>query len=368
MLRFLHTADIHFDTPFSARFSQEKATIRRREMMETFNGIIEKASDKEFLFISGDLFDGGYASRETLSFLNRSFSSIPNTKIMIVAGNHDPLTDDSPYKKIKWSENVYIFGKEYEYIDFPNHKIRIHGVSFGEKHVNRPMVSKLDIKEEFANLLLIHGEVVSEGGDSDYNPIYKSFIENCGVEYVALGHIHKHMGIERIGKTYFAYPGIPEGRGFDEDGEKGYIEGEIEKDIVNCRWVVSCARRFEHMNIDVSGTGDFLEILERVEKAVQNADTRNIYKIRLVGKADPSIIRVDMIEEHLKKSVFYIEVTNETRRDYPIEEMMKDDGIKGEFIRCMMDKISQMPEEEKEIGIRALEIGIEAMEGGRLSW
>ena len=43
------------------------------------------------------------------------------------------------------------------------------------------------------------------------------------MDYIALGHIHKFSGIKRIGNTYYAYSGCPEGRGFDEEGDKGII-------------------------------------------------------------------------------------------------------------------------------------------------
>ena len=64
---------------------------------------------------------------------------------------------------------------------------------------------------------------------SDYNSVTPGFIESSGMDYIALGHIHKHTEIRRLGKTFYAYPGCPEGMGFDELGEKGVYIGEISK-------------------------------------------------------------------------------------------------------------------------------------------
>ena len=76
MPSFIHTADVHLDTPFSARFTQKQMQLRRKELMQTFQTIVRAAEKKDFLFISGDLFDGEFVSLETASFLQRAFSEI----------------------------------------------------------------------------------------------------------------------------------------------------------------------------------------------------------------------------------------------------------------------------------------------------
>ena len=62
MPSFIHTADVHLDTPFSARFTQKQMQLRRKELMQTFQKIVRAAEKKDFLFISGDLFDGEFVS------------------------------------------------------------------------------------------------------------------------------------------------------------------------------------------------------------------------------------------------------------------------------------------------------------------
>ena len=44
---------------------------------------------------------------------------------------------------------------------------------------------------------------------------------------MALGHIHKRTEPLRFGNTVCAWPGCPEGRGFDELGEKGFYQGIV---------------------------------------------------------------------------------------------------------------------------------------------
>ncbi|MEG1442313.1 MAG: metallophosphoesterase, partial [Oscillospiraceae bacterium] len=79
MPRIIHTGDIHFDTPFTSRLNRKDAELRRSEIKATFGKIISKANDADLLLIAGDLFDGGTVSADTINFLKRKFSEIPNT-------------------------------------------------------------------------------------------------------------------------------------------------------------------------------------------------------------------------------------------------------------------------------------------------
>lgn len=365
MPTFVHTADIHLDSPFSARLSSKKAELRRSEQMETFRQITEKAADSNLFLISGDLFDSGFASADTLSFLKRCFESMPQTEVIITAGNHDPLNEKSPYKKVDWSDNVHILSTELEFIDFPQWETRIHGISFKEQYENHPLLTPLDIKEDWCNILVVHGEVVADGGSSAYNPIEKSYLENCGVDYVALGHIHKQTPIQRLGGVFYAYPGIPEGRGFDEDGDKGFICGEIEKGSVNAVWQPSCIRKFIHSEIDISGCNDSIEVLEKLRNQLNNTGTENLYKLSLTGRCRRGLVNIPLFEEHLKSIVFYAEIKDNTLPDYSIEQIIADGGVRADFVLEMQKRIESMDEFEKEIGLKALEIGLAALEGSQ---
>ena len=364
MATFVHTADIHFDTPFSARFSAKVAELRRKEIMQTFREIITAAGERDFLFISGDLFDGKFVSAETVAFLKRCFKAIPKTKILISAGNHDPLISGSVYMNEDWGENVFIFGKDMEYIDFPELNTRVHGVSFNNSHQEESLFDNLVIHNKWCNILVIHGEVCSSG-NSRYNPIDKAKIEKSGLDYVALGHIHKHESIQKIGNTVYSYPGIPEGRGFDETGKRGFITGVSIKGETSVVWEKISGREFLTESIDISGSEDSLRILELAIDRIEEKGTENIFRIILTGTADKELVNTELINEQLKEKAFYVEVKDETKPDYDLEEIVAGGGLKGEFVSAMLDVIKDMPDCEKEVGYMAIEIGIQAMERGQ---
>ena len=91
-MRFVHCADLHLDTPFSGLGDAAKAAVRQAELRQTLLRIVEKARGADALLIAGDLFDQASVEAETLRVLRRGFASLGDTRVLIAAGNHDPLT------------------------------------------------------------------------------------------------------------------------------------------------------------------------------------------------------------------------------------------------------------------------------------
>ncbi len=366
MPTFVHTGDIHLDTPFSAHFNKQQMQIRRREILQTFRSIVLTAKNKDFLFISGDLFDGQFVSTETISFVKRCFSEIPETDVFISAGNHDPLLSRSAYESNDWGANVHIFSTEWEYFDFPEKKTRIHGRSFGSVHAEETLFDSIKVAPDWCNIMVLHGDLVANGGKSSYNPIEKEAIAKSCMDYVALGHIHQRSELARVDGVYYAYCGIPEGRGFDEEGEKGYYIGEVNHGNVELSWMPSSSRRFWHVHCDITEAIDIFSVQEMITNSMkQTGRVEDCYKIILEGTARRGMIDCDFLKTTLKDQGFYLDFVDRTKPEVPLEETARENSLRGNFVAAMMEKIQAMPEEEKEIGYLALELGLSAMEGGQ---
>lgn len=114
-MRFVHIADMHFDAPFTSLNLKEGLGDKRRlEQRNAFKRVIEyiKENKIEYLLISGDLYEHEYVKFSTIEYINNLFKQIPNTKIYIVPGNHDPKLKDSYYSNFKFNQNVYIFDEK----------------------------------------------------------------------------------------------------------------------------------------------------------------------------------------------------------------------------------------------------------------
>lgn len=92
-MKFIHIADMHFDSPFVNLSERELFGDKRRlEQRKIFKKIIEyiKQEKIDSLFISGDLYEHKYIKQSTIEYINNLFKEIPETQIYIAPGNHDP--------------------------------------------------------------------------------------------------------------------------------------------------------------------------------------------------------------------------------------------------------------------------------------
>ena len=88
-----------------------------------------------FLLISGDLFHAQPLKKE-LREVNYLFSRIPQTKIILMAGNHDYLRTKSYYLTMEWEENVYFFRQEEPgHFDFEEENVSIYGLSYWHREM-----------------------------------------------------------------------------------------------------------------------------------------------------------------------------------------------------------------------------------------
>ena len=223
MLRFIHAADFHLDSAFAA-LTPRQAAARRRESRELPVRLANYVNQNniDLVLLAGDLFDSAASYRDTAEELSAALGQM-EAQVYIAPGNHDWYGPGSPYLTVKWPENVHIFTQpRLETMEWPEKNLALHGAAFthGEQAdgfltgFTAPADGKLHIG-------LLHGEI--DPSEARYNPIRKEEIAASGLAYLALGHIHKRTEPLTYGGTVCAWPGCPEGRGFDELGKKAFI-------------------------------------------------------------------------------------------------------------------------------------------------
>jgi DNA repair exonuclease SbcCD nuclease subunit len=151
-------ADVHFDMPFTMFKGNRKFIEKRRiEHRQIFKDTIDFARETavDFLFIAGDLFEQKYVKDETIKYIISLFNSIPDVKIFISPGNHDPLTKTSPYNTYSFPPNVIIFKDKLEKYSFED--VDIYGVGFSNYEVDSIDLKSIDISSDKTNILVTHG-------------------------------------------------------------------------------------------------------------------------------------------------------------------------------------------------------------------
>ena len=237
-VRILHTADLHLGCEFAFLSASERAK-RKAELIICCENIFKicHANSIDFLLLSGDVFDSNNVDEQTVNAFVSCFKLAPNTQVIYAAGNHDPLTANSPFLRDNLPENLTILDTCDQVVHFENKGVNIYGKSFASTYMQGSESFSLPISDDGRiNIMVLHGDLGSDMS-SGYNAITKDFIKNSNMDYVALGHIHEFSGIQVVGKTRYAYSGTPEPHGFDETGNKGVICANIGKDTFEYRFV-----------------------------------------------------------------------------------------------------------------------------------
>lgn len=188
-MKFVHIADMHFDSPFVTLSDKDTlGDLRRLEQRKVFKKVIEyiKQNDIEYLFISGDLYEHKYVKLSTIEYINTLFKEIPNTKIFISPGNHDPYVKNSYYNKFNWNENVKIFHSEIEKIE--NGDINIYGYGFDDFYCTDCDIEKLELEDlNKINLLVIHGTLDGASiEEKQYNSMTRKILQEKQFDYIAM--------------------------------------------------------------------------------------------------------------------------------------------------------------------------------------
>ena len=139
MIRFIHLSDVHLGAvpDRGCPWSHE----REEEIWETFRRVIVgiRKNPVDLLFIAGDLFHRQPLLRE-LREVDDLFASIPDTRVFLMAGDHDYIKEDSFYRNFVWSRNVTFFDREQQScVEIADKQIFVYGLSYEHPEIRIPL-------------------------------------------------------------------------------------------------------------------------------------------------------------------------------------------------------------------------------------
>lgn len=414
MVRLIHTADLHLDSAFSSRFSKEEAEERRRNLLIAWNKLLQYGIERKVqaILISGDLFDSPVVSRSTMEIFLSSIRKNPEISFFYLRGNHDTkntfrFRDDLPKnlflfskegKKYRLKEKLVLLGQEFygterrnEFPEEPygtERRSEFPEESYGtesllelqeepeelvEEELLSPSSAKdavqsiWNLKEEDCNILMLHG-ALREGGPEVQNEqgISLKQLSRYPIHYLALGHIHKREE-GKCGSLYYIYPGCLQGRGFDEEGEKGFYYLEIEEETkeIKAEFVPLKEGEFRIIPLFLSEEDGTLDAEEKIRESLkkEGAEAKDSVRIILKGEKRAEEERnLRYLEKQLEEEYAYIEIKEETKLKLRKEEFIHEKGLKGEFLRMVCESES-LSEEEKE---KLMILGIGLLQGEEL--
>jgi exonuclease SbcD len=277
MFRFLHTADLHLDSPLRGLAMRDEAAAQTLlgASRRAFESLVDLALAEpvDFVVIAGDVYDRDWKGYETGLFFRRGMARLASegVPVYLVAGNHDAASVIS--RRLTLPENVRVFSSRAPETHQPEPwPVAIHGMSFPNRAVEENLVPRYPdpVPGKF-NLGLLHTSLAGSEGHDTYAPCTVAELVAKGYDYWALGHIHQPQIVHE--SPWIVYPGNLQGRHIRENGPRGcrIVDVDDALEVTACEWHALDVARWETVAVALDGAASLDEALPRLRAAVASA-------------------------------------------------------------------------------------------------
>ena len=274
--RFIHTADIHLDSPLKGLAGQEGSAAARirTATREAFESLVDQALREKvaFVIIAGDLYDGDWRDYQTGLFFIRQMGRLAaaGVPVFLLYGNHD--AESQITRRLALPENVRAFpGQKPETFQLKDLGVSLHGQSFRQRDIADNLVPAYP--EPIAgmfNIGVLHTGLGGMGGHANYAPCTLADLVNKGYDYWALGHVHQASILHD--RPHVIFPGNLQGRHIRETGPKGFYLVTVEDgELTEALSVPSDVVRWVQLYVRLDGCAGMAEAVDRVRAAIENA-------------------------------------------------------------------------------------------------
>ena len=307
MPKLLHLADIHIGMENYGHLNPQTGLHSRLEdYLHRFDEVLDHVLEREpvdLVLIAGDIYKNRTPNpthqREFARRINRVVRA--GVPVFILTGNHDAPaantrahsveifdtleiehvtvaskmrfhlinTQRGPIQMIAipWLNRQALLTKD-EMIGLPMSALETEMLSRVSRFVEGTL-ERLD--PNIPTVLTFHGTVGGATYGAERSVMLghdlimpRSLLTADGIDYVALGHIHKHQALGT--QPPVVYPGSIERIDFGEEHEaKGFVIADVEKDNTSWRFVELNARPFVTIRVDVR---QHAEAQERIRRAI----------------------------------------------------------------------------------------------------
>ncbi len=289
--RFVHTADIHLDSPLKGLAGHEGHAVQviRTATREALRALVTRTinEDAAFLLISGDLYDGSWRDYQTGLFFVQQMGRLREAEIPVylIYGNHDAASKLTT--RLRLPDNVVRFpSRRAETRIIRELGVAVHGQSFRKPSISENIALHYpEPRDDCFNVGLLHTSLTGAEGHADNAPCSLEQLVAKGYDYWALGHVHAPS--IRHENPHVVYSGVLQGRHIRETGPKGAMLVSVENGAVTdveplpvdvVRWRV----------VSVPATGrcslhDLVDALRtRLEEAVLEEDGTRLVACRIL--------------------------------------------------------------------------------------
>lgn len=356
MLRFIHAADLHLDSPFQG-LAHLPANIRRQVIQSTFQAfkrLVRFAIRQkvDFILLAGDVFDRQRSLRAQLA-LKKELEILAREQIAvyIVHGNHDPLQNHR--YPVSWPDNVHVFGSEHvQRIPFykqGQEVAAIYGISYPQARVTDNLAALFQRETDVFSIAMLHTNCGAVSAHENYAPCTKEDLLRSGFDYWALGHVHTRRVVHE--HPPIVYPGNTQGRHIREQGERGFYLVEVsETGRIRLAFQPASEIVWLEKTVDFSAVQDFADVVSLFESLrcqLREKFMSRSVMLRCIGVgqtrlaaelSDPDVtaelIRDWHLEEEDRQPFVWLESFRfEGKPEYERESLKKSGGIYGHLLQ-----------------------------------
>lgn len=302
---FVHAADLHLDTPFEGvgQRHPDLAALLRDASLAAFDRLVELtlARDAAFLVLAGDLYDGAERGLRAQLRLRDGLARLSDAGVptFLVHGNHDPVEEG--WSAIRsWPERVTVFGSDEvgtARVEVDGEPLAtVYGISYPRRAVTENLARRFQrVDAPGLHVGVLHATVGAQPEHAPYSPCSLEDLRAVGLDYWALGHIHRRQILHR-GDPWVVYSGNTQGRSPkpSEQGAKGALVVPLERTprgagVAEPEFVALDTVRFEEVTVDVAEADDLAavadDLVAAAERLAAQAEGRAlILRGRLIGR------------------------------------------------------------------------------------
>lgn len=276
MLKFLHAADIHLDSPLRGleRYEGAPAAAIRGATRQAFEKLVDLAIEEEvaFVLLAGDLYDGDWKDYNTGLFFTAQMGRLREADIraFVIAGNHDAASQIT--KVLRPPGNVRILStRRPETVILEDLGVALHGQGFANASVAEDLAAGYPAPvPHLFNAGLLHTSLDGREGHACYAPCTVDGLRARGYQYWALGHVHVREVVAR--DPWIVFPGNLQGRHARETGAKGATLVTVDgREVIRAEHRDLDVFRWSVCPVSLAGVSGGGEALDRVQKALEAA-------------------------------------------------------------------------------------------------
>jgi len=273
-MKFVHTADLHLDSPLRglSSYADAPAERLRTATRDAFHNLVTKAIDEQvdFMVVAGDVYDGDWKDFNTGLFFVRQMGRLRQAGIPVylLYGNHDAESEMT--RGLELPDNVHVFAsRKAETFRIEDKKVALHGRSFKVAATTENLVPGYpEPVAGWLNIGVLHTALEGNSEHAKYAPCSVAELQARGYQYWALGHVHEHW-IQR-GDVTIAYPGNLQGRHIRELGARGALLITAEDaEITEVDRLEVDVLRWHALEIDISTVADLRGAVRMVGQAME---------------------------------------------------------------------------------------------------